>query len=135
MWVGLLFLVLGLGLGAGAFVAFVRTRTFLATAYTTQGEVLALEAYQDKGGGTLYRPVLRFRTHAGQETEFRSPEGSSAPGFQVGQRIDVVYNPEEPSDARIQGFMQLWLPTLILGTLGGIFVLVGALLTAVQLSR
>lgn len=135
MWVGLLFLVLGLGLSAGAFIAFARTRTFLATAYTTTGEVRALEAYPDEHGGTLYRPVLRFRTHAGEETECRTTVGSSTPGFQVGQRLDVLYNPEEPSDARITGFMQLWLPTLILGTLGGVFVLVGALLTAVLLSR
>lgn len=135
MWVGLLFLVLGLGLSAGAFVAFARTRTFLATAYTTTGRVCALEPYQDADGDTLYRPVLRFRTHAGEETEFRSTVGTSVPRFEVGQRLDVLYNPEEPSDARIQNFMQLWLPTLILGTLGGIFVLVGALLTAVQLSR
>ena len=135
MWVGLLFLVLGLALSAGAFVAFARTRTFLATAYTTTGVVLALEAYQDSDGDTLYRPVLRFRTHEGEETEFRTNVGSSSDRFEVGQRLDVLYNPEEPSDARIQSFMQLWLPTLILGVLGGVFVLVGGIFTAVLLSR
>lgn len=40
---------------------------------------------------------------------------SNPPRFQVGDRVSVYYNAENPEDALIGGFLELWLGTLALG--------------------
>ncbi|MBP6945202.1 DUF3592 domain-containing protein [Patescibacteria group bacterium] len=40
---------------------------------------------------------------------------SNPPRFQVGDRVSVYYNAENPEDALIGGFLELWFGTLALG--------------------
>lgn len=56
----------------------------------------------------------------------------SREGNEVGDELDVNYNPADPSDAAIDSWTQRWLTPLILGGVGATFVLVGS---AVRLVR
>lgn len=58
---------------------------------------------------------------------------SSPPMFQVGQTIDVLYDPENPQDARIKKWMSLYFVSLLLGGMGLVFGGIGVVLLIFQL--
>ena len=105
----LVFLVSGLALLAVACRHFLRTRTFLARAIETVGEVLELteEPPTEAGERTTFRPVVSFRTSAGTQMQFASMA------------------PESPHEARIRSFTSLWLLAIVLGVLGSVFAALG----------
>ncbi|WP_247215096.1 DUF3592 domain-containing protein [Synechococcus sp. C9] len=86
------------------------TRTFLATAATAPGEVIALER---RGG---YHPVVQFQLPDGEPMRFAG---------QVGQSVEVLYNPEQPRSARIRSFLELWFVATLFTSMGGLFLLIG----------
>lgn len=61
---------------------------------------------------TSYAPVVRYTTQEGREIEFHGRGGSDTP-FAAGQRVDVIYDPDHPANARIVTFIDLWLPTAV----------------------
>ena len=123
--IGLVFGLVGLFLGALAFFFFVRTRLFLGRAQKTQGTVINMvySHHQDGDGG--YSPVYRFRTITGQEVVVTDNVSSSPPQFQVGQTIDVFYDPENPQNARINKWFNLYFVPMLLGFMGLVFGGVG----------
>lgn len=110
--VGAIFLALGL-------VFLHHTRTFLATAATAPGEVIALER---RGG---YHPVVQFQLPDGEPMRFAGQVGSTPPAYQVGQSVEVLYNPEQPRSARIRSFLELWFVATLFTSMGGLFLLIG----------
>lgn len=130
--IGTIFLVIGL-----SFVQ--NTRSFLATASTTEGEVIALErrrSSQSNGGSShTYYPVVKFTAPDGEPIQFEGQVGSRPPAFRVGQRVAVLYNPEEPQSARIRSWGELWFAATIFSGLGGLFVLIGGVALATQLRQ
>jgi hypothetical protein len=55
-----------------------------------------------------YRPVVQFAPNGGAPVRFESEIGSSPPAFQVGEYVEVLYAPGNPSDALIDSFFQIW---------------------------
>ncbi|MFI0355130.1 DUF3592 domain-containing protein [Actinomadura sp. 9N407] len=56
----------------------------------------------DHGGGNYY-PVLRFRTRDGTEVTTESDLGSNPSPVRAGQPVAVIYDPEKPKRARLDG--------------------------------
>ena len=74
------------------------------------------------GGGT-YMPVVRFLTDKDVWITHELSIGYS-PAMPEGTKLDVLYDPEDPTNVEINSFAQLkFLPTLfvVLGVLGLIF--------------
>ncbi len=132
-WILGIFLVIGLGMLVGAVYNFQSTRTFVAGAELTVGTVVELERREsrdsDGNRSVTYYPVVRYPLPAGGEHQFRSSTGSNPPSYRQGQQVEVLYLPNNPYEARINGFFSLWGMPLILsgmglafaGLLGGIF--------------
>lgn len=126
-------------LGGIAIYLFVDAWQFTAGAERTQGVVTELVWQARTGRGARRRsvgtahPVVRFQTADGAVIEFRSRVGSSPPSYQVGDEVPVLYRPENPRDARIESFVDLYLAGTILGGIavvfggvaGGILLVVG----------
>jgi hypothetical protein len=132
--IGPIFVLAGLGLLAGCFFAVTRTRRFLATAREARAEVISLQQRHGKNHSRSYHPVLRYRTHAGATKEVVSSVGSNPPRYKEGDSVVVLYDPAKPEDMRIHSFANVWIMPLILGGVGGIFVVVGAVLSVVMRS-
>ncbi|APB33072.1 hypothetical protein GlitD10_0758 [Gloeomargarita lithophora Alchichica-D10] len=113
--IGSIFLALGFGF-------FQHTRSFLATAATTTGEVIALER---RRSSNVYYPVVKFVGSDGEPVRFEGQVGSTPPAFRVGQMVEVLYNPAQPQSARIRSFMELWFGATIFAGIGGVFFLIG----------
>lgn len=84
-----------------------RLRRFRRTAVQVPGVVTALRAHSsssgDSGVSVIYRPVLRFTTMDGRIVETESSFGSNPPPARQGARVPVLYDPANPSDARLTG--------------------------------
>ncbi len=96
------FLLAAALVAGGAFMGQSQYR-FERAALEAPGKVVALETRNEDSvdGDTVYYPVVRFTTEAGQSVKFRSRNGSDPPLYQRGQAVNVLYLPDNPQEARI----------------------------------
>jgi Protein of unknown function (DUF3592) len=106
-WFARAFLAAGVLALAFGVVWLVLTVRFVADADRTTGTVVDVESSTDADGYETFYPVVRFTTADGREVEFRSDSGSSSPPS-TGNRVDVLYDPDDPQDAELSGFLDLW---------------------------
>ena len=126
MILGALAIVLGVVCGVVVF----RTRAFLADSSIASGQVIQLVSRQswtqddddrDRNCTTVYAPRVRFTTADGQEIVFLSGTASSPPSHEVGDRVDVRYRSNDPTDARIDSVTGVWLGAIITGGIALLF--------------
>jgi len=125
------FAYIALGIGAVLLVVGLlvwnKTRVFVARAATTGGVVTELiEVRDNDGGSSTFKPVVKFSAPGGEEVTFTSSYSSRPPAYDVGEAVEVLYEPADLRGARIKGFGSLWLGPLILGGLGAVFSVIGA---------
>lgn len=136
---GWLALLLGLAMLAGAGYAASRTAAFLRIAASADGTVVALDesVSTDSDGrrSRTYRPVVEFAPASGAVRTFTSRTGSSPPAYDVGERVTVLYDPQDPDDARLKGTFSLWGLAIILGGIGVGFAGIGGGMIAVRGGR
>jgi hypothetical protein len=121
MLFGILFLVIGM-------FVLIEMQHFLQRA-TSATTAVVVECFSTGKGSCT--PVLKFETASGETITVTSSFSSS--GFEVGQQVQVVYNPHNPHEASISSFMALWfLPSIFLG-IGGLFFLIGGGIAIVPL--
>ncbi|MUL47547.1 DUF3592 domain-containing protein [Mycobacterium sp. CBMA293] len=78
-----------------------------------------------RGSSPRYRARVEFTTEAGAQIRFLSPVSSNPPPANVGEHVDIRYDANNPHDAQINTYWQVWfLPTLI-GIISAPFLLVG----------
>jgi hypothetical protein len=122
--VAYLFLIIGIAMLVGAGYWMTRTQAFVDRSETVPGEVIDLERSRSSDS-TAYYPVIKYKTKSGQERTFRSNTGSSPPSYDVGEKVEVMYDVAEPSDARIRSFFSIWGGPAIVGLLGTLFGVIG----------
>lgn len=126
--IGIVFpLIGGLLFAIGAFLFF-RTRAFISKAQEVKGTVTEMVYSHSSEGGGGYSPVYQFKTITGKIVTVQDSLSSSPPQFEVGQTIDVLYDPENPQSARIKKWMNLYFVTLLLCGMGFIFGGIGIVL-------
>ncbi|MCC3773838.1 DUF3592 domain-containing protein [Streptomyces sp. UNOB3_S3] len=134
---GALCLVIGL-IFAGVSVS------FLTDAKRARGTVVALDWREDHGGGSrkvrsddepVAYPVIEFTPADGTPRKFRDSAGSNPPSYEVGEQVEVLYRPGSPEDARIKGFLSLWLMPLIFGGIGLVFTGIATVMALVTRRR
>lgn len=115
-WLGVVFFVIAAACwlleGIGAW----RTRSFVSRAARAEGEVLEYGV-----GGSAHADV-RFALPSGKSETFRA---TSFIPYSPGERAPILYLPEQPSQARIDDFGQLWLPHILGFMFGGAFLAAG----------
>ena len=115
---GAVFLAVALFLG-------LHTRSFLQTAIAADGVVVENVYHRASRGSGTYYPRVRFRTASGQEFIMDGNFGTNPPSYRRGERVQVLYDPGDPTRFRLDGFGSLWfLPTLF-GGLGVVFGSIG----------
>ena len=130
-----LFVLLGAGMLIGAIAWHLSTRHFLASASRTQGTVVALlPRYSSNDSSPTYAPVVRFNDGS-HDIQFTSPSSSNPPSYNIGATVPILYQESNPYNAKIDSFFSLWGGSLIIGILGGIFLLIGGCLIYVPLRR
>jgi hypothetical protein len=116
VWVPRVFVAVGLGLVVGGAVWAVLTIRFVEKAERVTGTVVDISRERDSEGSVFFHPVVRFTVDQRTIT-FRSSSGSGNPPV-IGDSVDVLYDPDDPQDAKLAGFVDLWLGPLVLGGIG-----------------
>ena len=98
-----------------------KTEYFRRTSGTTQTE------------STGYMPVVRFSA-GGQTIEFKNWLGSNI-AAEMNRPVIVIYDPDKPSDAMIDGGAWNWMPWLPSLALGAFLMLAGLTKVLVSLAR
>lgn len=125
MVLGAVAVILGVICGVIVF----RTQAFLADSISASGQVIGLVSRQscdeDDDGyrtcTTVYAPRVRFTTADGRQVIFVSSTASNPPEHEQGDRIDVRYRSNDPSDAVIDSVTGVWLGAIITGGLAVFF--------------
>ena len=71
-------------------------------------------------------PVVEYTTGQGAIVQFRSAVRSTT--FARGQRVPVAYDPADPSDAAIDGFIGRWFLPGLFAMIAGVFLVIGLVL-------
>ena len=92
-------------------------RKWLAKWQRVEGEVIEMQRSK-----RTWKPVIRFQTTEGFDVVYASQSGSSPPRYLVGQRVPILYNPDDPQEATIPHLLQTWGAEIIIGILltGGV---------------
>ena len=82
---------------------------------TTPGTVVRLNEHSDaEGGCCTYVPVVDFKVND-QVYTFEGDNASDPPAYQVGEQVNVRYDPTNPNTAQIDSFFERWIfPILII---------------------
>jgi Protein of unknown function (DUF3592) len=104
--------------GVGVWSAITSER-LLKRGKTVNGKItrLAWVSSTTSSGGAYY-PEFSFTARDGSTHVVRSHDGSSPCPFSEGQSVVILYDPADPSTAKIDTFGQMWLSALLFGTIG-----------------
>lgn len=73
----------------------------------------------------VYYPVFSFTDRDGKDHSFKSNSGRYPPAYKKGDSVIILYNPEDPKQARTDSFADLWLFPILGGVLGVIPIIIG----------
>lgn len=124
-----LFTAIGLIFFIISFTMYQSNTAFLKNAVKTQGEVIEIiRSKTKKSNGEVSistYPVVSFKDKVGKIITFTSSTGSSSSNYFVKQKIEVVYSPDNPEQAKINDFSSLWTGIVIFVILGALFFIFG----------
>lgn len=122
----LVFGLVGLGMSVAEIYILKDVLGFRARAVEVQGEVVDMVASRGSKGGTMYAPRVRYTVPAaeggpGASYEITGGVRSSSRGYDIGERVTVLYSPDAPAAGRLKTFMEQWFLALIFGVFATVF--------------
>lgn len=96
---------------------------FLNVAEKTTAEVIHVDRiYND--GSVSYKPTVRFEVK-GREYTAQSWMSSSGYNFDIGHELPILYNPSDPSQIRLDFFLEKWGFGAIFAAIGAFVIFIG----------
>jgi hypothetical protein len=112
------------------------TRSFLDGAQAATGTVVEVLRSHSSGSSSesdryTYTPRVQFTTRDGRMIDFWGNSGNPI----VGERVEILYKPDNPHSARLNGFFSLWFGPAFFGGMGALFTSIGGAFTFVVVRR
>jgi hypothetical protein len=131
--IGLIFLVLGCPMLAGAAGLYYYLDTATQDWVKVTGTVTALNessSYDDDTGSymTTSCPTIAYTTASGETIENDVNECASPPQYQVGDSVELYYDPQDVRNVQIEGGVRDLVGNIfviVFGILGAVFSLIG----------
>ena len=137
------FLTLSLKIGGWGFIAvavitltisffvYRHVHGFVQSASRAQATITKLTERRDHDSDIVYYPVFTFKDSKGQTHEIDSSSGQYPPAYKVGDTVTVLYQPEQPENAKLDSFFDIWGWAAMLGGFGVLDLVVGLGMLAV----
>ena len=103
------------------------TVLFVSNSLTTKGRVVALH-WQYVTGSDASRPVIEFVSEKENTIRFSPNISSNPPMYDIGEIVEVIYDPQNPQNANIDQFLILWLSPLTIFLVGVGMVTLGVVI-------
>lgn len=114
-------IIISFGMIAGGYYLFKDMNELSGKAMVAAGDVVDIKSRSSSDGYSYY-PVIAFKTAAHERIRFVGKVGSNPSIYSTGDKVLVLYDPEDPQRAIIDhGFMN-WLPSLGLINFGAILM-------------
>lgn len=123
------FTSIGLALGLAAGISAAVVAESISGARSVDGTVVDF-SYDGKG----YVPVVEIVPPGSAPVRFTGWVGSNPPAFRVGEHVGVRYNPDNPQDATIDQYWQMWFVPTFFGIFSAPFLLGGIAFGVVTLA-
>lgn len=119
--IGLPFLSIGL---YESYKNVVMTQTYVHTVGTVVDNSYSSVLIDGVASGA-YHPVVEFIGKDNRKERFTEGIGSLPPDFEVGEKVEILYNPQDIKDVRINTWKRLWLVPTIFCLVGLLPIIVG----------
>jgi hypothetical protein len=70
------------------------------------------------------KPIFEYHLD-GEKFNYEATVSSNPPSYYIGEEVSMFVNPNQPDEVLINTFTDRWLVTVILGSMGFVFLLVG----------
>jgi len=121
---------IGLFLMGIALIIYLVGASFRSNAELTTGTVTGFSTVTDSDDNSqTYCPIVQFSTETGQQVTYHSSTCNSPPAHQVGDQVEIYYDPEDPEKGQIKGFWSQYLAVTILSCVALPFILFGSKIT------
>ena len=108
-----------------AIVSSIPRAEFVRNSLVADGKVINLRrVYSKQFSKEVYKPVVRFTANDGQIHLLVADSRAGLVPLKPGDEVSVIYLKDQPETARIDSIAQLWMPQLILGSIGVVFTAV-----------
>jgi hypothetical protein len=105
-----------------------RAKRFVDRSHKAKGVVIKVRKIPFENRET-YSPVVRFTTSDGRALSFTDPVSRYPPEFEVGEKAEVLYDPQDPHKARaVKNLSDLFFVAKMFGTAGAAVLAVGFVL-------
>jgi len=132
--VGLIFMSIGMVMLVVVFYLLYTHQQFEKNALTVKGTVVEFQSYESRNKNssstTMYTPVFEYE-FKGKKYTYVSTSSSNIKEYEVGERLDILVDPENPSEVLVNSFMEKWFLPILLGFMGALFTGLGYLAFAV----
>ncbi|QTF10550.1 DUF3592 domain-containing protein [Brenneria izadpanahii] len=125
------FLVIGMMILGGSGYLFIKDYKFKQSAVSAKGVIVDLDRSVKKSSSSSesssYYPIVGFFGPDGKKITFRSDMGSSSYADSYGEVVDVLYDPDNPGNAKInpQSTFLFYFAPFMMAIMGLTFILVG----------
>lgn len=127
-WFWHLFTAVGLVMLLGGAFWYDYSRGISLRGVTTEGIVYGYSQTQDiETDAWLYSPLIEFKTEGGQSQTFSSNTKSTARPYEVGDHVEIIYDPADPERALINSVSALYFGPILLLGIGLLFTALGLL--------
>ncbi len=125
---GCIFALAGVGALVCSGVTAVDSQRIVEGGITAQGEVVSLKLERSSGrrGGSTYHPVFRFTAQDGQVYRVKHSQGSNPPAWKKGEKVELIYLPDNPEKAVPNTFWGKYAVPFILAIFGTAFIVMGS---------
>ncbi len=104
-----------------------KSQAFKASAESAPGRVFGFEIYDAPGGDIsddIHYAMVVFALEDGREIRFRGPSKDGLVKLHKGDEVVVLYDPADPTVAKVDNFMGLWFAATMLSGFGVAAILV-----------
>ncbi len=98
-----------------------RNTSEISSFVETEGLVVGnsyITTIEEGNAAGSYLPEVEFSLPNGTKSRFTDKIGSVPPDYEIGSKVKIIYEPENPSNARINSWKRIWLAPVILMTVG-----------------
>jgi len=106
-------------------IVYFREASFLNTAEKATGTVTDFNLSSSDDGGSSYCPVIDFTTSANEPVKYFANVCASPPAYEIGEKVDVLYDPQDIKHVQMNGFWSKYVGVVVLGAIGVPFFLLG----------
>ena len=126
----ILILVGGPFLGIGLYNA-AQSQHILNTFKSASGVVIDNDysSSSDDSSGAYY-PVVEFKPEDGRPVRFTDGVGTLPPDYEAGTPVEVLYNPQDVTEAYINSWKRMWLVAVLFSSIGAVPIAISVLMIA-----